>query len=110
MTPGGAGKAGDLAAAKCGGALARAADLNDRHVLVRFESQALEQHSCRDVGGAANPADADAFPFELLFGFDRFLNDQLIGRCIDEASNRDQVAALAITPPVPLPNLICFVS
>ena len=50
------------------------------------------------------------FPFKLLFGFDRFLNDQLIGRCIDEASNRDQVAALAITPTEPLPNLICFVS
>jgi hypothetical protein len=83
-------KSRDLAGGEGCGSFSRAADLKDRHVFVRLQPQSFEQDSSRDVRGATDTADADAFAFELLGCADRLVNDQLIGKSVDETTDGNQ--------------------
>jgi hypothetical protein len=70
--------------------LARAADLKDGNIFVGFEPESLEQHPRRHVRRAADAADADAFAFELLRRANGFMNNQLVGKRVDEAADGDE--------------------
>src|SRR2546426_10230997 len=70
-------KACDPAGAKRYRALGRAADLENRHVLVWLQPESFDQRTGRDIGRAADPADADAFSLQILCGADSFLHDEL---------------------------------
>jgi hypothetical protein len=69
------GKADDPSGAKRRRAFRRATHLKNRDIADRLQSQAFDQHPGSDIRGAANAADADAFPFQILRRLDRLLDD-----------------------------------
>src|SRR5207249_5134121 len=86
-------KAGDSAAAKRAGPLRRAADLQYQHVFDRFKPQSFDQNPRCHVRCATHAADSNAFAFELLCRFNRFLNDQLIRERVEKASDHYKARA-----------------
>jgi len=86
-------KGRDPAGGEGGGSFSGTAHLKDGDVFIRLEPQSLEQYPCRHIRGAADAADADAFTFELLRGADGLMNDQLIGKRVDETTDGDEIGA-----------------
>ena len=86
-------KGRDPAGGEGGGSFSGTAHLKYRYVFIRLQSQSFEQHPRRHVRGAADAADADAFAFELLRRADRFMDDQLIGKRVDETADGDEIGA-----------------
>src|SRR5262249_48255236 len=86
-------KTDDTAAAESRRPLSRSADLNDRHVLHRRQTQTAYQDVGGGIGGAPDSADADALAAEVFRGADRFLDDQFVRKRIDIAGDHDQTDA-----------------
>jgi hypothetical protein len=63
------------------------------YVFVRLQPQPFEQYARRHVRRAADAADTNAFAFKLLGRTDRFMNDQLIGKSVDETTDSETGSA-----------------
>ena len=89
--PGRRGEAGDSAGAESGCPFRGAADLENRHIFVRLQPQSLEKHSGRNIRGTPHSANADAFALQILRRFDRFVDDQVVGKRVDEGADANQI-------------------
>ena len=93
MVPGGDGKAAILPVAKAAALSPEPPTWKEFHVLIRFQAQSFEQHPRCNIRGAADAADANTFAFELLGSADRLMNDQLIGKSVDETADGDEIGS-----------------